>query len=249
MKLALPSFQPKLGVFSLGIAPSLYYIAQYLTVPLFYWTMGETTNSVFAVELFDRYESIGMEIITPEVYVYLVLGFVALVAGYGLFRDRQFGTNLPNWFHEKWSGDKTLLGVFLLLCGGFALKAAKLYLGNGAGYFGIPDLEYNAYTTLWGDSTLGFMLSYNWLHLIALGVVLVAYFEAEKQSHSPRLFYFAYGIFLFLLFTPSNAASPPLNLPLWQRGIEGDFLIGQIPPPSPPFTKGGLRGIYSGSRR
>lgn len=195
----------RLGIFGLGVAGSLYYVLQYLTTPVIYWLTPEMNNP-FIEQVFGRYEAVGMSIITPEVYFYLVLGFLAYAAGFMLMR---MVPNVPSLFHQTWARERGLLWGVGLIGAGFALKTVKLVLGGMGvtGYFGTPDTEYSPYFTLLGNPVLGFMLWYNWLHLIGLAVLLITYFEASRSGPQRSLFFLAHGVLLIFFVTTLASGS------------------------------------------
>jgi len=167
--------KPRLGIFSLGVAAGLYFTVQYLLIPISYWLWYDrsTSDSVFALIVYSRIEAIGIDVTSTRAFGYAIVGLVAFLLGYAVIPKRGFVV-MPNFIYREWPPSQVMPVYLIFFSGGFLLKFAKLAAG-------VPIPPY--YDTLLGNPTLSWILSFNWLHLIALGVILVGYFHARFVGH------------------------------------------------------------------
>lgn len=198
----------ELGIFSLGTSFSIYFFMQYFFAPLCfllgqYFESLTSMNAVFAV-----FEATGLDVFTPKSIIYSMAGFVAFLSGFYLLPLKLASLN-SNFLSRSWNPKKAEKIFWLFLLGAFAFKTLKVVSGVSIANVVEAHIKHgfisNPYIT--------FYLSFNWLHLVALAVVNVAYLEAKVIAHDSterlKLLANSYTVFYFVvsLATGSRTAT------------------------------------------
>ena len=193
MKSLQPTDSWRLGVFSLGLSFSVYYVLQYLLTPLIWWAVRDNSYFELANDTFFHLYSKGLVIATEESITYSLIGLGSFLFAYHSVPTRISGAGIP-FFSGGWHLSRVILvagGLFVL---GFALKAVKIALGANIAFGALQ-------VSLISNPKLAFFLSLNWFHYLGFLITNIAYREANHYSHpeADRLRRFAYLInFIFI---------------------------------------------------